>query len=235
SPRLAGPLGPASPVVLTLLGVNFVLILALGALVGWRVLMLAGARSEDAGARLHLRFVALFALAAVLPALIVALFFGVLVTRGVEDWFNDRVQTVVENSAKVARSYLNEQAVYIGDHAVLIARELNSLGPSELAQKPVGFSQYLGQQAAENGFSAAYVIDREGRILASARSTSAPEFLTPAAQTVANADASDEVEVKDFPDANVFRGLYRLRAFPDAYLYLVRPVEPGVFSHLRES
>jgi len=235
SPTLAGPLGPASPVVLTLLAVNFVLILALGALVGWRVLNLAGARSEDAGARLHLRFVALFAIAAVVPALIVALFFGVLVTRGVESWFNARVQTVVANSATVARSYLNEQAVYIGDHAVLIARELDTLGPSELASKPVAFSQYLGQQAADNGFSAAYVIDAQGRILASARASTAPEFLTPAAETVRRADQSDEVEVATFPDSNLFRGLYRLKSFPDAYLYVVRPVDPGVFSHLRES
>ena len=89
---------------------------------------LAGERSGDAGARLHLRFVALFALAAVTPALIVALFFGVLVTRGVESWFNARVQTVVENSATVARSYVDEQKSYIGEHTALMARDLEQCG-----------------------------------------------------------------------------------------------------------
>ena len=43
SPSLAGPLGPASPLVLTLLGVNFVLIVALGALVAWRVVQIGRA------------------------------------------------------------------------------------------------------------------------------------------------------------------------------------------------
>src|ERR1700723_3789842 len=75
SPSLSGPLGPASPLVVTLLWSNLVLILALGALIARKVVRLVGAQSADAGARLHLRFVALFATAAVAPALVVALFF----------------------------------------------------------------------------------------------------------------------------------------------------------------
>ena len=78
-----GPLGPASTVVLAVLGLNLVLILALAALVGWRVISILGRSPDEAGARLHLRFIALFSMAAVAPALIVALFFGVLVNRGV--------------------------------------------------------------------------------------------------------------------------------------------------------
>ena len=133
----------------------------------WRLFGLVSAQSSDAGARLHLRFVALFALAAVAPAVIVALFFGVLVTRGVDNWFNARVQSVVENSATVARSYLDEQKDYIGDHVAVMADDLNQAAPS-LADSPVAFCRYLRDLAADNGFSAAYVIDRDGRVLARA-------------------------------------------------------------------
>src|SRR5580658_5334586 len=125
SPTLSGALGPASPVVLTLLVIGFVLILTLAALLTWRLLGLVSAQSSDAGARLHLRFVTLFALAAVAPAVIVALFFGVLVTRGVDNWFSARVQSVVENSATVARSYIDEQQDYIGRHVDSMADNLN--------------------------------------------------------------------------------------------------------------
>jgi nitrogen fixation/metabolism regulation signal transduction histidine kinase len=163
SPSLSGPLGPASPLVQSLLWGNLVLILALGALVARKVVRLVGAQSADAGARLHLRFVALFATAAVAPALVVALFFGVLVTNGVDSWFNARVQNVVENSRNVAVSYLEEQKLNIGKHATLIARDLNSAGPSQLASSPVVFSQFLMGQAEDNGFIGAYVIDRHGR------------------------------------------------------------------------
>jgi two-component system nitrogen regulation sensor histidine kinase NtrY len=234
SPSASGPLGPASPLVLTLIGINFVLILGLGALMGWRVLRLAGERTGDAGARLHLRFVALFSAAAVLPALIIALFFGALVTRGVDNWFNAYVQTVVENSARVAVSYLDEQAINIRDHATLMSHDLNSAGPSQLASSPVAFSQFLRQQAQDNGFVAAYVIDSHGRVLASAASNDAPPFLLPPTDTFKVADQG-EIPEKTFENADVFRALYRLRSFTDAYLYVVWPVQPGVFSHLRET
>ena len=234
SPSLAGPLGPASPLVLTLLGVNFVLIVALGALVAWRVVRLASEQTGDAGARLHLRFVAQFATAAVLPALVVALFFGALVTRGVDNWFDARVENVMEDSARVAVSYLQEQADNIRDHAALMARDLNELGPTQLADSPVAFSQLLRQQAQDNGFVGAYIIDGEGRVLASAAENDAPRFLLPPPAAFSSADQGEMFE-RPFERSDVFRALYRLRSFPSAYLYVVWPVRPGVFSHLKES
>ena len=40
---------------------------------------------------------------------------------------------------------------------------------------------------------------------------------------------------QSFEHSDLIRGLYRLRTFPDAFLYVVWPVEPGVFSHLEET
>ncbi|HEY1426555.1 MAG TPA: PAS domain-containing sensor histidine kinase [Caulobacteraceae bacterium] len=236
SPSLSGPLGPASPLVLTLLGVNFVLILGLGVLIGRRVLHLAGRQTGDAGARLHLRFIAQFAAAAVIPALIVAFFFGALVTRGIDNWFNARVGSVMENSAKVANSYIHEQNNYLSDHIRLVARDLNRAGPSALDDSPVAFSQFLSGAAADNGFAAAYVLDGEGRIIAGAERADSPTFLEPPTATFKDAAASgDEVEARPFEQTDLLRALYRLRGFPNAYLYVVRPVEQGVFTHLRET
>ena len=233
SPRSGGALGPASPVGLALLGFGFLIIAALAGAMAWRVLRLLRAQTSDAGARLHLRFVALFALAAVAPAVIVALFFGVLVTRGVDNWFSTRVQTVVENSATVARSYVEEQKDYIGGHVASMARELNRAAPT-LAQTPVAFGHFLGGLAADNGFSAAYLIDAEGRVLARTEDRGAPPFLDPPAASFKAADEGD-VSANPFEAANVFRALYRLRGYPDAYLYVVRPVDRGIFSHLFET
>src|SRR5688572_20538202 len=70
SPPEKGPLGPASQLILTVLGFNLVLILGLILAVSLRLLDLLKARSHDAGARLHVRFVRLFALAALVPALV---------------------------------------------------------------------------------------------------------------------------------------------------------------------
>jgi two-component system nitrogen regulation sensor histidine kinase NtrY len=233
SPGLTGPLGPASPVVLTLLGFGLLMIAAPASLLAWRLWLLLGAQGADAGARLHLRFVALFALAAVAPAVIVALFFGVLVTRGVDSWFSARVQTVVENSATVARSYIEEQKDYIGSHVAVMARELDQAAPT-LSDTPVAFSHFLEDLAADNGFSSAYLIDREGRVLARAEPAGDAPFLVPPPSTFKAADDGD-VSVGAFESVDLFRALYRLPGYADAYLYVTRPVDRGIFRHLRQT
>jgi two-component system nitrogen regulation sensor histidine kinase NtrY len=231
-PDVSGPLGPASPVVLSLLGVGAVLLAAMGALVGWRLLRLGLAQARDAGARLHLRFVTLFAIAAVAPAVIVALFFGVLVTRGVENWFSARVQSGVENSATVARSYIAEQKDYIGRHVDIVARTLNQAAPS-LADSPVAYGRFLRDLTAEGGFSAAYVLDHEGRVLARADPSGASTpFLAPPPASFRAADEGD-IDLVTFESADLLRALDRLRSYPDAYLYVVRTLDPGIFRHLR--
>ncbi|HTX47834.1 MAG TPA: PAS domain-containing sensor histidine kinase [Caulobacteraceae bacterium] len=234
SPSLSGPLGPASELVTSLLWADLILMMGLGALIVRRTLRLVSLRADDPGARLHLRFVGLFAAAAVVPALIIALFFGVLVTRGVESWFKANVETTVETSAKVAVSYLEEQRNNIGRHTAVLAHDIDEAGPTQLGS-PVAFSQFLSQQADDNGFSAAYLIDGRGRVLASSLGgAGGPPFLAPSAQAFSVADEGD-IEAQPFEQSDLFRGLYRLRAFHDAYLYVVWPVDPGVFTHLRNA
>jgi two-component system nitrogen regulation sensor histidine kinase NtrY len=212
SPPETGPLAPASRNIL-------------------RLLALLDAQSDDAGARLHLRFVTLFAFAAMAPALVVAVFYGVLVNRGVEDWFSSRVQTVVENSATVFRSYVDEQTRYVSDHVTLMSTDLNG-GADALRASPVTFSPYLAQQAADHGFSAAYLLDREGRVLARAEAAGAPPFAVPPAKSFDTADAN-EISLSFSPD--MARSVYRLKSYPEAYLYLVRPLEKGIIENLKEA
>ena len=229
SPPETGPLAPASRNILAILGFNLILILFLAAMVGLRLLALLDAQSSDAGARLHLRFVTTFAFAAMAPALVVAFFYGVLVNRGVEDWFSTRVQTVVENSATVFRSYMEEQKRYVSDHVTLMAADLNRAAPA-LQASPVTFSHFLAQQAADQGFPAAYLIDHEGRVLARAESGKAPAFTLP---SISGFKAADEGDI--FVSSDLTRTLFRLKSYPDAYLYLTRPVEKGIVENLTEA
>ncbi|HEX5378310.1 MAG TPA: PAS domain-containing sensor histidine kinase [Phenylobacterium sp.] len=229
SPPETGPLAPASRNILVILGLNLVLILFLAAMVGLRLLALLDAQSSDAGARLHLRFVTLFAFAAMAPALVVAVFYGVLVNRGVEDWFSSRVQTVVENSATVFRSYMEEQKRYVSDHVTLMSGDLNRAAPA-LQSSPVTFNHFLAQQAADHAFPAAYLIDREGRVLARAEIAPAPAYIIPPASGFKAADEGDI-----FVSSDLTRTLYRLKSYPDAYLYLTRPVEKGIVENLTEA
>ncbi|HEY2357259.1 MAG TPA: PAS domain-containing sensor histidine kinase [Phenylobacterium sp.] len=233
SPPSTGPLGPASKLILTVLGFNLVLILALTLVVFLRFAVLLEARGRDAGARLQVRFVMLFAMAAVAPAVVVALFYGVLVNRGVDNWFSQRVQAVVENSATVARSYVEEQSNYIHDHMIPMGGDLNRAAPM-LQASPITFNHFLGQLANFHGFSAGYLIDRDGRVLARGEATDAPAFVMPPPTSFKAAD-DGAIWVCNANCGDVMRSVYKLRGYSDTYLYVVRPVEKGIVSHLFEA
>ena len=99
-----GAQAAASRAVLVILLANLILIAFLALVVGLRVLDIARDRASDAGARLHLRFVTLFSLVAVVPAILIAVAFGVLVNRGVDQWFSNNVRAAVENGADIGRA-----------------------------------------------------------------------------------------------------------------------------------
>ena len=233
SPPVSGPLGPASQLILTLLGLNFVLILALVAAVVLRVLELMESQSRDAGARLHMRFVRLFALAAVAPAAVVFLFYGVLVSQGVEKWFSDRVRTVVENSATVFRSYVEEQTRYIGDHMGPMATDLNREAAA-LNATPSRRAGYLEALAAFHGFPSAYLLDSRGNVLARTETPGAPAYAAPVAAAFRAAD-SGEIYVPDSAASDVMWALFRLRSYENQYLYVARPLQKGIMAHLRDA
>jgi two-component system nitrogen regulation sensor histidine kinase NtrY len=234
SPPTKGPLKPASELILTVLGFNLILILALLLVMAMRYARLWEARDLDPGARLQLRFVNLFALAAIAPAVVVALFYGVLVNRGVDNWFSQRVQTVVEDSATLARSYVDEQRQYIHDHLIPMGEDLNRYAAG-LTASPITFSHFLASEANFHGFSAGYLIDRDGRILARAEASDAPGFVLPPPVSFQTADQGNVIWVCNANCGDVMRAVYRLRNYPDAYLYIIRPVEKGIVSHLFKS
>ena len=225
----AGALGPATRMLGWVVGLNLVLIGGISAAIGHRVIKLIVARARDASAQLHLRFALLFAAAAVIPAVVVALFFGVLVTRGVDSWFSQRVSSVVKNSASVARSYVNEQRLTIGGDVLAMAVDMNRAAPL-MRDSPITYGRILEGQAANRFFPAAYVIDKDGRVLARAEASNAPPFVAPPVASLAAAD--NDVIIRAFNDADLMRALYKLDSYEDAYLYVVRRIAPGILRDL---
>ena len=236
SAPVAGLAGQRSGVILAILGVNLVLILALVASVGWRFLSLVTAQRRDAGARLHLRFVLWFASGAIAPAVIVALVFGAVVNRSVDSWFSKPYLTMAENSSTVAKSYFNSQESSIYDDIGLMSHDLN--GPDYLAdfqKNPMFFARRLEVQARYHNFPAAYVIDHDGRVLSRFEIENAPPFLAPPPATMQAASDGRQLPMKAFISTDLIRAMLRLNSYDDAYLYVVRPVDHGILSHLSET
>ncbi len=226
--------GASTQFVLVALSIDLLVILGLAVLLGLRVYALFGRLAPDAGVRLHQRFVSLFALAAVAPAIIVALFFGLLVTRGMDSWFSTRVRSAVEGGALFGNAIVHQQTSAISTEVGMLASSLNRPDVSSvLSKRPLTYSILL-DQALERGFAAVYLVDGDGRILARAEAPGAPNFLTPPRRTFEAAAHSGEVQAR-FDVDDVMRAVYKLSGYNNAFLYVARPLEAGLSKQLKSS
>lgn len=226
----AGARGMASQAVLVVLGINLLLIGGLAIVIGRRVLSLFQRRTH-AGARLHLRFVTVFSLVALVPAVLIALVFGVLVNRGVDQWFSGNVQAAVDNGAAIGRAYTSDVSSEIDGDLAVIAEQLEGIRP--LFANRIQFSDALTQVGELFGYPAIYILGGDGTVLASGEGPNAPPYLAPSTAALEEAAARERPsvqQVSQHPDA--VRGLAAFPAYGHAYLYVVRPLRPGLINQL---
>src|SRR5690606_18110617 len=229
-----GAQAAASQAVLIILVANLVLIGFLALVVGLRVVRLARDRVRDAGARLHLRFVTLFSLVAVVPAVLIALAFGVLVNRGMDEWFSDNVRAAVENGADIGRAYVSDVQMDMERDLATISNELGGEVRTVFPNR-IQFSGALTQMADFFGYPAIYILNGEGEVLARGETPGAPPYLAPPASALQTAAGGEEAPVEATQNPDAIRILYPLPDYGDAYLYIVRPLAPVLIAHMNTS
>jgi two-component system, NtrC family, nitrogen regulation sensor histidine kinase NtrY len=228
----------STSIIAILLVVDLSLVLALGALIAWRLTRLwAERRSGMAGSRLHVRLVATFAGVAVLPAILVAVFAAVSLNLGIEAWFGERVKSALDNAVSVADAYVIEHQQNIRGDALAMALDLSRDGPL-LLNNPQRFQDYLKVQTAVRALNAAYIVDSTGRVLASAAQegfiAKQPQQSLPPPDEILKAN-NGQMVVKADDKENVVSALVKLDAFVDAYLFVLRTVDPKVIEHQRQT
>ncbi|WP_428149183.1 ATP-binding protein [Brevundimonas sp.] len=221
----------ASRAVLFILLANLILIVGLATIIGARVMRLSQRRREDPGARLHLRFVALFSLVAVVPAVLIALVFGLLVNRGVDQWFSQNVRSAVNNGASIGRAYVADVNGGLERDLGTMANELG--GVRGAFDNRIQFSSALTQIADFFGYPAVYILDGQGEVLAQSDLPDAPAYVAPPREAFETAAEGQDVPLAVTEHPDTIRALYPLPDYGDAYLYVVRPLAPGLVARMR--
>ncbi len=230
------PIGQTSQYLLILVCLNLALLLGLIYFVVRRVIRIARSRGADAGARLHLRFVFLFSMAAVLPAIVVALAF-MLLNRGLDDWFSNRVRGSVENGYQIGSIATNDISESVLASVNYIHSALEGSRAKELFADRLAFSVALKNTLDTRGqLNAIYIVDRTGQILARAEQPGALAYFAPP-QSAFDEVASTNLYIR-IPSADAIRILYPLETYnaPDgAFLYGVRPLPKGLVNRMTDA
>lgn len=234
-----GPLdqGTNTPSLRVVLLADLVYVLVVAALVMQRVAqMIAARRAKSAGSRLHLRLTGVFALLALIPAVLVAVFAVLTVNVGLEGWFSERVRNVLGSSLAAAQAYEEEHRQELSRDGLQLAAYLDAERRATFFMQDGEVRQALGrvQPQIERGLTEAFVIDALGEIRARGARSYEFGYERPSPEQIAAAERSGIVIIEDW-DNNEFRALIPLRAFGDRFLYVSREVDGSILSLLDET
>jgi len=234
-----GPLdqGVQSTTLRLVLLADMVYVLIVAALVLSGIVRMVGARrAKSAGSRLHLRLTGAFALLALLPTVLVAVFAVLTVNVGLEGWFSDRVSRVVGNSLAAAQAYEEEHRVGLEEDAEALAAFLNLTKQANVFLSDGQLRQSLAQAQGriQRGLREAYIINSQGEIRLRGDRSYLFYFEVPPAEAIDRALAGETVIIEDW-DNNEFRALVNLDAYADHLLYVSRDVDGEILNLLDET
>ena len=229
--------GAGSPELRLVLLADLVYVLVVATLVIQRIArMVADRRAKSAGSRLHLRLTGVFALIALVPTVLVAVFAVLTVNVGLEGWFSDRVRQVVGSSLSAAEAYRSEHQRDLTQDAQALAGYLNLSKQASVYVDDGDLRQLLSkaQSQVQRGLREAYVIDGSGEIRARGESSYLFDYEKPSADEIARALKGETVIIEDWAN-NEFRALVWLDSYPDRFLLVTRTVDGSLLSLLDDT
>lgn len=197
-------------------------------------------RRGAAGARLHVRLVFLFGCVAAVPAILIAVFAIFIFNLGIQAWFNQRVQTALDESAQVAQGYLAEHDNDIRLDALAMSNDLSQNGYVFFGD-PREFGNYLVNQVAVRGLTQAVIFfpprankTPNNEIVASAGLFGGMAATVPDTAAIASAQ-SGQVPVVSPPGSNVEQAVIKLDMTPPMMLMIEKPVDPAIIDHVNKT
>jgi len=224
---------PTDAVVGVTLAVNLALLAGLLGLIVWELITLWLAwRAGRAAARLHLRVIGAFSAVAAAPALVIAILASVTLDRGLDRWFEDRTRTIVNAAASVGEAYIREHGRAIRAEAIGLAADVDRV--KDLYDfEPDRFDAFMRTQAQLRVLPAVFLLKNDGTVMT--RTLLDPEWTElkmPPAEAFTEAESGEPIVIT--PGAtNQVGVIVKLQSFDELYLYVTRPLEPGVLEPLR--
>lgn len=144
-----------------LLLINALGLVTLGGLVGWNLIHLIGqVRARRAGAGLTVRMVAMFVILSVTPVLVVYYFSLQFLHRGIDSWFDVRVERALDDALELSRTALESRMRELLKQSQLLATDISAVDAQRLPSA-------LEDARRLSGAAELSVIGPKGRIIAS--------------------------------------------------------------------
>ncbi|WMT90502.1 PAS domain-containing sensor histidine kinase [Pelagibacterium sp. H642] len=212
---------------------NAVLVTLVVALVLTELVMLVQSRiRKQEGARLQVRIVAMFAIVAAGPAFIVAVVAMLSLNQGLDQWFSERMRSMVDNSRLVARAYLVEHSQVLRDDVIWIAEQLEVSRDTYLTD-PDRFQRILTAAGTTRTMPYTALVNSSGETLMRAQLNVQAQIPRAPQAVLDAAGFGAPTLIAPGSGFSLIGAVVQLRGYDNVYLYVARAVDPQVLEYVR--
>jgi len=198
---------------------NLILILFLGFYLGLRVWnVLFASRTRRSAPLLHRRFVFIFSLAALTPAILVGAFSSSLISRNINDLFGENVRENMEQAREILDSYVAQEIGELIPEAQY-ARDVLNRNKDVFADR-ITYMAGAQRLARNRDLNSIYVMAKDGSILTRVESPNTPELKIPAPSAFNAIQTAGSIAFQTRDDIDYLIVMTKLDAYEDAYLYV---------------
>ncbi len=179
------------------------------------------------------KYITYFSLFTLIPSILISIFSLFLFSFALEKYFDKKVTTVVNNSYKLAKSYVQEVKNKVEADIVLIAFDTNK-SAKFLNDNKDAYTQFLKTQKLIRNIDEIHVIDQNKNLLFSnLKDTS--KYKPPLDEALKLVLEDDRpLKIINAPE-NISAAIMRLQVFDNRFLYVVKYLDKDISNYLTES
>ena len=185
------------------------------------------------GSKVNLKYIIYFASTTLLPSIIIAVFSLILFNVGLQRYFDDKIKNVVNNSAELAKNYVEQSRNSIETDILLMILDINNQS-ALYYENPKRFLNLLTTQRLLRRLDEVHLLDSSANIIMSNIIDPNIGFVPPTEEDFNNTLEGKPVRIID-ESTNRTSALVKLNNFIDTYLYVVRFMDPKIISYLQQT
>ena len=216
-----------------LLILNIILLLLLFIFIFFEIKRTIKNDIDKDGINSNKKYITYFALFTLIPSLLISVFSLFLFSFALEKYFDKKVITVVNNSYKLAKDYVQEVRNKIQSEIVLIAFDTNK-SKKFLNDNFKEYKKFLDTQKIIRRVDEIHIIDKDKRLLFSTLENK-ELYIAPVDEAL-KLILDDDRPLKIINTAkNRSAAIMRLQNFNDRFLYVIKYLDKDISKYLTES
>lgn len=185
------------------------------------------------GSRLQIKILVIFSLISSIPAILIAISSTLFFNYAINEWFNKKVSTALDESVVVAESYISEHQETIRTKAKSMAMEIdNNVLKYDLSSNKQLFTDIVSSLAELNSLSEAVIFQNHKPVITSKYSFSL-SFDVFLSEDYRKASTGEVVLIKD--TKNKVRAMVMLYSIPNSFLVVGKHIDTNVVNHIKKS